>query len=765
MRNKRNDVRKEKYIRKAKCKKRKLSVLFLCLWMAAILPITALAEEPVQSEDSAQIQAETSTAPETAAPTKPDTTSADPEIPDEDKNNQLGSDTLRVEEYELFRPESSNNALDTLNKGRSGRLMVTVQSDTLMTGDVKASEIIVTKERDSYRTTGSPVVKIASKKGENLTFKVIFPKITYNGRDTVFGFQVKYKGAAMEPIPLSVDITEANETDSSGGGWDDEGNETSPQPIIRVERSGVRQPIGAGESTTVTLRLTNTSKSSDIEDLLVSFTPGESIYLTDDTNSRLIKRLNTGKSTEIQINVQAGQDLSGVSQNVDVEMKYNYYSGNRLTNGTTTQKIILPVKGNSASGQPLLRIDRVGGGTVRAGEQFQTVIRLENTSQNKDVTGLMVTLEPTERISLMDATDTRLIGDLKAGTTVDIPVSLKAAAELSESASQLIGVSLKFDYDSGKGVTQGTLSTKVVIPTAGGSAKIGSPTPNIIVRNYSYGGTVEAGQVFDLVMEVTNTSSTMPVENVLMSLDTGEGISINDSSNTIYIPSMAPGAVEKKTVRVQALFQSKLQSPKIGINFKYEFLDKKERKQNSTSESIAIPVYQPDRLEVKSPVFADAVRENEEAVISIPYSNKGRGQIFNVEAKLVGDVEVLERELTLGNFESGKNGTIDFVATPRKQGKFEGQVLIAYEDEAMKKKEITVPVSFEVEAAQALEDEMMGETVPEPEKHLPVKALAAGVLLLLGGGGFIIWKKRRKCSSQISEAAGGEPWEEFEDEE
>lgn len=766
-----------------KYKKKRLAALFLCLWMTVVLPVTALAEEEKSSAQAETVSSSgasdvsetvslsgASDTPETVSSSEtantPEIPAADTGISDEDKNNQLGGDTLRVEEYELFRPESSNNALDTLNKGRSGRLMITVQSDTLMTGDVKASEIIVTKERDSYRTTGSPVVKIASKKGENLTFKVIFPKITYNGRDTVFGFLVKYKGVAMEPIPLSVDITEADETDSSGGSWDDGGSDAAPQPIVRVERSGVRQPVGAGESTTVTLRLTNTSKSSDIEDLLVSFTPGESIYLTDDTNSRLIKRLNTGKSTEIQLNIQAGQDLSGASQNVDVEMKYNYYSENRLTSGTSTQKIIIPVKGNSASGQPLLRIDRVGGGTVRAGEQFQTVIRLENTSQNKDVTGLTVTLEPTEHISLMDATDTRLIGDLKAGASVDIPVNLQAAAELSESASQLVGVSLKFDYDSGKGAAQGTLSSKVVIPTVGGAAKIGSPTPNIIIRNYTYGEIVEAGQVFDLVMEVTNTSNTMPVENVLMSLDTGEGISINDSSNTIYIPSMAPGAVEKKTVRVQALFQSKLQSPKIGITFKYEFLDKKERKQNSTSESIAIPVYQPDRLEVKPPVFVDAVRENEETVISVPYSNKGRGQIFNVEAKLVGDMEVLERELTLGNFESGKNGSIDFVATPRKQGKFEGQVRIVYEDEAMKKKEVTVPVSFEVLAAQMPEEEVMGDTEPETGKRLPMKALTAGALILLGGAVLIIRKKRKKCGQQnLIETGSGEPWEDFEDEE
>lgn len=732
-------------------------------------PVSQLESAP-QPEPSPQSENPTETQPgtqpEVLAETPPETGGTDQPPADESKKDQAAMGSLQVEEYALFRHESSKNALDTLYQGRSGRLVVTLQSDTLMTGDVKSGEIIITKERDSYRTTGSPVVKIDSKKGEKLAFKVTFPKITYDGRDTVFGFHVKYKSAVMEPIPLYVDITEANEADASDGKGRDGSEANSPQPVIKVERSGISQSIGAGESAEITLRLTNMSKSSDMEDLVVSFAPGESMYLTDDTNSRIIKRLYAGKSTEVKVKLQAGQDLSGASQTVDVEMKFNYYSANHLTSGTSTQKIIIPVKGNSGSGQPMLRIDRVGQETIRAGEQFQAVIRLENTSQNKDVTGLTVILEPTEHISLMDATDTRLIGELKAGAAVDIPVSLKASAEMSESASQLLGVNLKFDYDSGKGVTQGTYSSKVVIPTVGGASKIGSPTPNIIIRSYSYGDSVEAGQVFDLVMEVSNTSSTMPVENVLMSLDTGEGISINDSSNTIYIPSMAPGAVETKTVKVQALFQSKLQSPKIEITFKYEFLDKKERKQNSTQESIAIPVYQPDRLEIKMPVFADAVRENEEAVISLPYSNKGRGQVYNVEAKLEGEIDILERELTMGNFESGKNGSIDFVVTPRVPGKFEGKVIIAYEDEAMKRKEMTVPVSFDVQASAPVTDAELEDEIPETGKHLPSWLFVPGILVFAGGIFLTVRNKNRKRKAQeLPENSDGEPWEELEDEE
>ena len=75
------------------------------------------------------------------------------------------------------------------------------------------------------------------------------------------------------------------------------------------------------------------------------------------------------------------------------------------------------------------------------------------------------------------------------------------------------------------------------------------PTPNIIIRNYSYGEKVTAGQVFDLEMEMTNTSSVTAAENVVVSLDTGEGISINSSSNTIYIPKLDAGAAKNRVLK------------------------------------------------------------------------------------------------------------------------------------------------------------------------------------------------------------------------
>lgn len=120
------------------------------------------------------------------------------------------------------------------------------------------------------------------------------------------------------------------------------------------------------------------------------------------------------------------------------------------------------------------------------------MVKLENTSREKEIKNLTATLESGEQLALLEATDTKLIGDIPPGGTVEFPVRLQAGEELP-SASLLLGMSLKFDYGTEKGLTQGTYGEKIVIPADGGSKnKMGVPTPNIIISNYSYGETVSA---------------------------------------------------------------------------------------------------------------------------------------------------------------------------------------------------------------------------------------------------------------------------------
>ena len=687
----------------------------------------------------------------------------------EDSNNPddgaPGSGSLWVGEYEIFAPGGSKDTLDVLRKGRQAKVVVNVRSNGIKTSEVGKRGVTVTKLSDSFRNGENPKVKITSDKEDDLEFTVTFTRLTYTGKWDVLRLKVGFKSSGIPSEQLEVNISECEESAPRENG--DTGS-TTGQPIIRVRRISPQNPVGPGDHFTLEVELENTSKDADIEDMVVNVSPGSSLFIGGDTNTRIVSRLDTGRAELVKFNLIAGQDISGPSQLIDLELKYNYYSGGQLTSAASVQKVLLPVKGGTATGQPVLLIDRGPMGPVSSGQPFQITLKLENTDTVKGIRNLTATFEPNDQISLLEATDTRQIGDIGPGQSVDVSVNLKAGSELSSAASQLLGITLKFDYDTDKGTVQGTYSQRIVVPTNGKTATPGAPTPNIILTNYTYGDKVSAGQVFRLNMEFMNTSQVSPIENVVISLETGEGLSINSSSNTFYVPKMGPGEKKAQQVDVQALFQtkdSKVQSPKITISCKYEYIDKTERKQSTAAETIAVPVYQPDRFQVSPPSFVEEIRQNEETTISLPYVNKGRGQVYNVEASLEGDIQVIDRSLNLGNFDAGKSGTIDFIATPKKAGTFEGRVKVTYEDESMEIRTMEIPVTFEVKEGAAEEtdgaDMMDGEM--DGGRKMNWKMMAGILTAALVAG--ILWIKRNKAKGlkgrkRCQEQNG---WDELED--
>ena len=687
----------------------------------------------------------------------------------EDSNNPddgaPGSGSLWVGEYEILALGGSKDTLDVLRKGRQAKVVVNVRSNGIKTSEVGKRGVTVTKLSDSFRNGENPKVKITSDKEDDLEFTVTFTRLTYTGKGDVLRLKVGFKSSGIPSEQLEVNISECEESAPRENG--DTGS-TTGQPIIRVRRISPQNPVGPGDHFTLEVELENTSKDADIEDMVVNVSPGSSLFIGGDTNTRIVSRLDTGRAELVKFNLIAGQDISGPSQLIDLELKYNYYSGGQLTSAASVQKVLLPVKGGTATGQPVLLIDRGPMGPVSSGQPFQITLKLENTDTVKGIRNLTATFEPNDQISLLEATDTRQIGDIGPGQSVDVSVNLKAGSELSSAASQLLGITLKFDYDTDKGTVQGTYSQRIVVPTNGKTATPGAPTPNIILTNYTYGDKVSAGQVFRLNMEFMNTSQVSPIENVVISLETGEGLSINSSSNTFYVPKMGPGEKKAQQVDVQALFQtkdSKVQSPKITISCKYEYIDKTERKQSTAAETIAVPVYQPDRFQVSPPSFVEEIRQNEETTISLPYVNKGRGQVYNVEASLEGDIQVIDRSLNLGNFDAGKSGTIDFIATPKKAGTFEGRVKVTYEDESMEIRTMEIPVTFEVKegAAEETDDADMMDGEMDGGRKMNWKMMAGILTAALVAG--ILWIKRNKAKGlkgrkRYQEQNG---WDELED--
>lgn len=101
-----------------------------------------------------------------------------------------------------------------------------------------------------------------------------------------------------------------------------------------------------------------------------------------------------------------------------------------------------------------------------------------------------------------------------------------------------------------------------------------------------------------------------------MSVETEEGLSIANSSNTYYFETLPPRNALSQKIAVKALGSDQSTSPTITVNFRYEYVDNNSRIERTSSERIAIPVYQPDRLEITEAALSPEIYAGQETPLS-----------------------------------------------------------------------------------------------------------------------------------------------------
>lgn len=542
---------------------------------------------------------------------------------------------------------TSGSSSTTIAKNDSVRISVSMKIFHLKTEDIRSNtDLGITKTLDSFIFNGTPQVEVTSKRGETLTFTVIFNQAQYKGTGNSLKFMISYAAS----LNLTSDSCEINITECEEFA-DQQNTEQDPPsaPVLQLGRSDFAAPLTADQPFTMNVTITNRSTTDTVENVTAVFEPDEGLVLMESTSSKIIPSIAPGQTATVPVNLKTASELTNASQNLSVSLKYSSQINNRRVEGEASEKIVIPVTPNKTA----------------------------EDSQN---------------------------------TNPDVA------------------------------------------------------TPNIIVSKYSYGEQVAAGETFDLVLEFQNTSKTNAAENIVMSLDPAEGLSITASSNTFYLPVLGAGATHTETIQMQALPGAKSESTKIEISFKYEFVDQEKRTSVTAGERIAIPVYQPNRFELTPPDMAVEAYVGQEASISIAYVNKGKSEISNVEALLENDqVDVMEKHQNLGNFEAGKSGSIDFIVTPFEEGEIQLVITLQYEDSNLQVQTEEIPVTLNVMSLMTDDDMYFEDPIPEEEKDQGIFLWIILITILLAGGTalfFVIRKRRKKKAKALEEDF---VWEELDD--
>ena len=286
--------------------------------------------------------------------------------------------------------------------------------------------------------------------------------------------------------------------------------------------------------------------------------------------------------------------------------------------------------------------------------------------------------------------------------------------------------------------------------------------PYVIISSYSYGkGDLVAGETRNVTMTFRNTSKTMAVENMMVTITMPDAMMLTSSSNSFYIESLAAEGTITKTVNVTVKPTASAQSHSMTLDFTYDYMDGSTRRNAKTTETISMPVLQVDRFTVTGIDLSPQIFIGEETGLSVNFVNKSRTEIYNLSAKL--SCEALTNngeEQYLGNLGSGTTSSADFYITPSDAGDIVGEVIITYEDTNMNQRTVTVPFTTKAMSYEDVYGPMDPGIDPgfdpgmveEPTGNggFPWFWVVAGVVVL-GGGAFVLLKLRKNKKESVDD--------------
>ena len=166
---------------------------------------------------------------------------------------------------------------------------------------------------------------------------------------------------------------------------------------------------------------------------------------------------------------------------------------------------------------------------------------------------------------------------------------------------------------------------------------------------------------------------------------------------------------------------------------------------------VTVPVIQPDRFEISRAEIPENMVMGEESYGNIALINKGKGSVYNVEAKLEGEGFTVDEGASkfIGNINSGTQSTQDFSITPTQTGTISMQLVVSYEDESANIKTVTKDFTITVDEMTPTDPGMAMGTVDipveEPSQGMPVFAwvIIGALLIAIAVTVAIIIKKKR----------------------
>lgn len=259
--------------------------------------------------------------------------------------------------------------------------------------------------------------------------------------------------------------------------------------------------------------------------------------------------------------------------------------------------------------------------------------------------------------------------------------------------------------------------------------------PKLIIDNYELTPSMPmAGHSFTMNLSFYNTNSEYSVRNIKISLSSESGTGANgqtiggtvfspvNSSNTFYIPYIAPGDSIEKTIKMAVLPNAAAQNYTITATYEYEdYLGNPY----TATETVGVPVIQEAKIGT-SEVITMGLNTSEPTNIDLDFFNSGKDTLSNLMISIEGtNLEVMGNSTQfVGNFSPGSSEHFSANVLALAEGEVNGKIILSYETSTGETKKLekefsTFAMNTTKELGKTGKDGMNSEIEIHPKNNHP----------------------------------------------
>ncbi|MDD6212606.1 MAG: hypothetical protein PUB22_05625 [Clostridiales bacterium] len=300
------------------------------------------------------------------------------------------------------------------------------------------------------------------------------------------------------------------------------------------------------------------------------------------------------------------------------------------------------------------------------------------------------------------------------------------------------------------GIDPDTVTDDMGGGTSEGGEKSASSAPVVLISNHTLNvDTVKAGEDFEAVVALKNTSNLKSVQNMVVTVNTPSSeFELKNDSNTIFVGKLGTEKTTDITLRFHVSKSTADGNYPIEIAMSYD-----DPKANTWSSSgvFMVTVEQPQSLELTMPMIQKEMTAGDTIPLTFQVMNLGRSKAYNVRCDVSCNGLSQTKTAFIGNMESGTEGEGSlnlFVTTmdgEQAYGKTAGKVIMTYEDGFGNEKTQEYAFETTIQEKQIVSQSQSDEEPERASEWWVSILIIAGMIVVIGcsAGSYYLGRKKR----------------------